>query len=311
MKLAISFFMSIILLAMPQAGAQSINCEVKDKALRLGQATAQQPASISILAAFVPTENDDANLKEGLQAKFETALRDINNQFKSQYIHITLISKGVLNFDSPMTHKPDSLQDVVLRMSIDENVTFYRDTKDVDIVVFLTNFQGDGYGGGMVCGASGADLAIPETAFIAINLNSYCDHFALTLAHELGHVMGAGGVDATDAYGNAVRDGGDCFPYARAYQLKRAARQIFGYRTVMAPACPGRACDPHTMNWSSPDSCYAVSRYSCLPLGDAGHNNVLVLNQTARWIAGLHKKKLSNIQKTIDELQKLMKWADD
>lgn len=105
-----------------------------------------------------------------------------------------------------------------------------------------------------------------ESAFSVVDRGCMLPNYSL--AHELGHLMGATH-DAASAGG-----GQGFFPYSYGYQAPNRS-----FRTIMAYNCPG-SC-PRVNYWSNPDG-----RYNGQPTGVAGQaDNRRTLNATAAYVA--------------------------
>ncbi len=143
-----------------------------------------------------------------------------------------------------------------------------RERERADVMVMVVDTGADV----PVCGSAQQILATRETAFLAVERRCLSEH---TLAHEMGHLLGA---DHNTE--NATLDP-PRFAYGHGY---RAAVDIESrWRTVMAQECPEVACDRVNL-WSSP-----LIHHNGQPTGTADiHDNARVLRETKAIIAGFY-----------------------
>lgn len=143
-----------------------------------------------------------------------------------------------------------------------------REGERADVMVMIIDTRT----GASACGLAQQILATRETAFLAVERRCLDHH---TLAHEIGHLMGADH-DPENAALDPPR-----FAYGHGYRFKEEAAP--GWRTVMALECIDRAC-PRVNLWSSP-----VIQHGGLPTGSADlHDNARVLRETKGVVAGFY-----------------------
>lgn len=143
-----------------------------------------------------------------------------------------------------------------------------REIEQADVMVMVVDTEAVS----PVCGLAQQILATKETAFAAVERRCLEKH---TLAHEIGHLLGA---DHNTEH--AVLDP-PRFGYGHGY---RAAPDIAPrWRTVMAQECPDVACERVNL-WSSP-----LIHHNGQPTGTVDtHDNARVLRETKAIIAGFY-----------------------
>ncbi len=119
------------------------------------------------------------------------------------------------------------------------------------------------------CGLAQQVLATRETAFLALERRCLDHH---TLAHEIGHLLGADH-DPENATLDPPR-----FAYGHGYRSNN--EKLPDWRTVMALECTERAC-PRINLWSSPSVQHEGSPTGSFDL----HDNARVLRETKRIIS--------------------------
>lgn len=143
-----------------------------------------------------------------------------------------------------------------------------RERERADVMVMVVDSGADA----LLCGSAQQILATRETAFLAVERRCLSEH---TLAHEIGHLLGA---DHNTE--NATIDP-PRFAYGHGYRA--AADVVPRWRTVMAQECPDVACGRVNL-WSSP-----LIHHNGQPTGTVDvHDNARVLRETKAIIAGFY-----------------------
>lgn len=118
-----------------------------------------------------------------------------------------------------------------------------------------------------------------ERAYGACNIASVDDDY--TMAHEVGHIMGAGHPNILDS-----DPGPQLFPYSSAYMYDGANGT--NYTTVMGYNSNGGKSYEVLPYFSSPD---VKNPYTGESLGDANHDNVKTLKSTCEKVAAFRAAK--------------------
>ncbi|HED4876063.1 TPA: hypothetical protein R4K21_001869 [Stenotrophomonas maltophilia] len=143
-----------------------------------------------------------------------------------------------------------------------------REGERADVMVMII----DTHSGAPACGLAQQVLATRETAFLAVERRCLAQH---TLAHEIGHLLGA------DHDPENVTLDPPRFAFGHGYQFN--AEDAPGWRTVMALECSDRTC-PRVNIWSSP-----LIQHGGVPTGSVDlHDNARVLRETKGVVAGFY-----------------------
>lgn len=143
-----------------------------------------------------------------------------------------------------------------------------REGERADLMVMII----DTHSGAPACGLAQQVLATRETAFLAVERRCLAQH---TLAHEIGHLLGA------DHDPENVTLDPPRFAFGHGYQFN--AEDAPGWRTVMALECSDRTC-PRVNLWSSP-----LIQHGGVPTGSVDlHDNARVLRETKGVVAGFY-----------------------
>lgn len=143
-----------------------------------------------------------------------------------------------------------------------------REGERADLMVMII----DTHSGAPACGLAEQVLATRETAFLAVERRCLAQH---TLAHEIGHLLGA------DHDPENVTLDPPRFAFGHGYQFN--AEDAPGWRTVMALECSDRTC-PRVNLWSSP-----LIQHGGVPTGSVDlHDNARVLRETKGVVAGFY-----------------------
>jgi hypothetical protein len=143
-----------------------------------------------------------------------------------------------------------------------------REGERADVMVMII----DTHSGAPACGLAQQVLATRETAFLAVERRCLAQH---TLAHEIGHLLGADH-DLENVTLDPPR-----FTFGHGYQFN--AEDAPGWRTVMALECSDRTC-PRVNIWSSP-----LIQHGGVPTGSVDlHDNARVLRETKGVVAGFY-----------------------
>lgn len=243
----------------------------------LNSPRADDGSLIDVMVVYTPKAvtflGGEANMEFAIENVI--ALSNLTYQNSSVNFQLRLVHTELVNYvESPfvdlsrLTNPSDGVMD---------NVHTLRNTYKADLVALIpgTSAEDRGY-----CGIANlpTSLPAPTTGFSVTEALCISD---ITFPHELGHNMGKAHDPA-----NA---GGAVHPYAYGYQDKaNPPGQDWGDFVTLMAYSDGGECPPVYQPgvcpaiawWSSPDQ-----THNGKPLGTAGQNNALSLNQTALQIA--------------------------
>lgn len=216
--------------------------------------------TITVLAAFTPAAAAQL-LNPSLLAQNAVDIANMSYRNSNILPRLYLLDTYTTSYIETGNLATDVLR---LRRKADgfmDEVHGRRDTVAADVVLLLTSSAASS----TKCGRAAAVGATPVTAFAVVLQN--CAAANYTLAHEVGHLQGAGH--------NQEQDNGSPYPYGHGYIYPAG-----GWRTIMAYPCPSTPCT-RIPYWSNPNI-----RYGGVPMGtDAISNNARVLNETASQVA--------------------------
>lgn len=212
------------------------------------------PVAIDVLCLFTTDVKKNSADPEGLAT---SAIAHANVAFRESSLPLTLACARVqlVEYSESGNQETDLQRLIAVDDGFLDDVHSIRDTVRADIVVMLVNDSA-------ICGISGEIGASADTAFAVVHYT--CADSYLSLAHEVGHLLGARHNPEADPTPT----------YAHGYICN--AKQ---WRTVMAYNLD---CDClRIARWSGPKVLYNGD----IAGSDATHNNVRALGETCRRVA--------------------------
>lgn len=228
-------------------------------------------AQIDLLVAYTDLVADSLGGAAGVEVMVEATVAEANLGFDDSAIGAQLALVGVVDsgWDEDGFGWVSSLSALA---DVDDGaldgVARERDALGADVVSLLV--EGDGGS----CGV-GYLMAVPSAAFAGYAysvVDHRCASSSLTLAHEIGHNLGA-----QHDHDNATSS--PAYPYAYGFRDVEA-----GHRSVMAYPCDDGAC-PRRNRWSDPTARVDGSVFGVDAEADAPAHNVAALRLTADVVA--------------------------
>lgn len=233
---------------------------------------------VDLLVAYTPAARDAAGGDSAIRNSIQTTVASANQAFTNSGVQIefSLVHMMLVNYDeaggdvttalAPLRNTNDGVMD---------EVHAARNTYGADLVSLWIQGSAGGPWGGTV--GYGYQLASPvSTSFAPWAFNTVERYWApsLTMAHELGHNMGA-------QHDRANSSNAGAYSYSYGYQ-----NAVLGsaFRTIMAYQCAAMNC-PKIPYWSNP-----VVSYNGTPTGIASNqsnsaDNAQTLNNTRATVA--------------------------
>jgi hypothetical protein len=222
------------------------------------------PVSIDVLVAYTTGAK---NAVADISATIQLALAEANQSYVNSGINIKL--SLVDSFEVTYSETGKTFDQILADFVANSTVQNRRDTSGADLAAMIIN-QSD------FCGLADAIMANAATAFAIVHYDCATGYYSL--AHELGHLMGARHDEQHDASTTP-------FAYGHGYEHPSPMGQRF--RTIMAYKCNSPDnCEPRVQYWSNPNVTYAG-----VAMGTAAtNNNVRVLNGTATTVAAFRNR---------------------
>ena len=219
------------------------------------------PPKINVLVTFTDiAKHYIYKGAEGIRCATVTAIAATNGTLKGLNVSLTA--------PPPVRTKYPEMKDISLDK---KHVRHYQDVlenrrdNNGDIVVVLVSTSGSPKADLM--GSNKTEPA--DDAFVVMPVEMLTVPFVL--AHELGHILGAGHHTSAGV-----------FPNSCAHYQDEAANHCTMWKTIMVNGDPCGACPP-LPRWSNPQE---LENCSGLPLGRPDRNNAATLNATACTVEG-------------------------
>ncbi|MBL8232546.1 MAG: hypothetical protein JNL98_28875, partial [Bryobacterales bacterium] len=232
---------------------------------------------IDLMVAYTAAARDSAGGVTAIQNNIQTTVASANQAFTNSGVQIqfNLVHTMLVNYSEGSGDVTDAL--APLRSTSDgvmDEVHAARDTHGADLVCLWIQGSAGGPWGGTVGYAY--QLTSASSSFAPWGFSVVEQYWAAsyTMAHELGHNMGA-------QHDRANAGNSGAYSYSYGYQ-----NAVLGsaFRTIMAYQCAGMSC-PKIPYWSNP-----VVSYNGTPTGIASNqansaDNALTLNNTRTAVA--------------------------
>jgi hypothetical protein len=215
------------------------------------------PTQINVLVGYTPKA---ANAVSDIIATITLAVAEANTSYRNSGVNINLKLTGTMSTDQ-YDEDGKTLERILADFVQDDKIRLKRKNVLADLVaVIIDNSE--------ACGLADAIMATASTAFAIVYYDCATGYYSL--AHELGHLMGAR---------HDEQDDPSVQPYAYGHGFRHDASPT--WRTIMAYDCTVQNGCPRLQFWSNP----RVNKEQD-PMGTVDRNdNARVLNQTAATVA--------------------------
>lgn len=234
--------------------------------------------NINILIAFTP---QTATILGDLASSFQIAVDKMNQSFANSTVNLHVALVGQVGVPVEYSDSTSALSGVMRALP----VLIARDKTNADVVVLVAHFAD-------ACGVASQILAGASTAFVTVA--DTCMNSNLSMAHEIGHLLGARHDAANDSSSTPYAYGhGYAGFFNDPYQLGTV--QVC-WHTIMSYARPLSTCadDPRINYWSNPSVLYSAVAGHPHATGVANSSNVAaVLNLTGSSAGAFHNTKLA------------------
>jgi hypothetical protein len=250
---------------------------------------ANAPA-IDVLIAYTPKA---ASFFGNVSSSAQTAISQMNQSFANSGISLQVKLAGTIAVNADYANSTAALN----ALTSMPNVKAMRNTVKADVVVMFAEFSDS-------CGLANSILATPTTAYAVVADN--CVIGNLSMAHEIGHLLGARHNPDVDpsttpyAYGHGfyhyvysnTSSTGPCFHTIMSYAVPTPPTP-WSWQGLPYPPPSNFSCtsDPRINYWSSPALTYAG-----WPIGRSSDmNNTAVLNATGGAAASFGNTGISTL----------------
>jgi hypothetical protein len=230
----------------------------------LAQSTAQsrkgrrEPVTITMMVAYTPkAARHYTKIENDLIA---LAVEETNQSFrlsKLGHIRVELVHTVRLDYDEAGKAHFDHLFDMVDKVPPFRELHKLRDEKKADVVILVVDDPGG-------CGLATRVAATAEEAFAIVHHE--CAASTYSLAHELGHLIGA-------RHDRALDQSKGPFPFGHGYVNGSKWRTMMAYKNTCNDC-------PRLPIWSNPEVRIKGER-----AGDREHNNAKVILEQAERVA--------------------------
>ncbi|MDX2137556.1 MAG: DUF5011 domain-containing protein, partial [Chloroflexota bacterium] len=239
----------------------------------LAPASAINPVQIDILIAYTDDARVAYSTTENIQNAIALAVHSTNQAYINSgvYARLRLVSAVEVGYNETGDMSLD-LQRITNQDGVLDELLTLRNTVAADVVTLITNPPVSDYCGlawfmNSFYSTSGNPLQFANFAYSVVYLG--CLPGGLTLAHEVGHIMGL------DHDRNNSGPDAPILPYAFGYQHPNGfLRDVMAYSNGCTMPCPA-------INYFSSGS----NRFGQLALGDSTTDGSSALNFTAPYVA--------------------------
>lgn len=230
-------------------------------------ATAADPAQVDIMVAYTPAARLEAGSATAIQAMINKSIADTNQAYVNSQIYMQL--RLVQTVEVAYTENFDMSVDLDALTATNDGVMDslhqLRNTWGADLVTLFTADTG-GMAAGIAWVMTDPNYTGNDTLGFSVVMQKYADSTNYTLAHELGHNLGAVHDRPNSTFPGA-------FPYSYGHRFN--GNDGVEYRTIMSYA-PGQRIP----NFSNPNITYQGVATG-VPIGQPGEaDNASTFNQT-------------------------------
>jgi len=235
-----------------------------------------EDVEVDVMILYTPAARLDAGGSEAIMDLIDLAIKETNQAYQNSGINqrVRLVYVQEINYVESRSMTTDLNRLTRKTDGFMEEVHALRDMYQADMVSMLTTNNSN-------CGIAWL-MNRPEAwfgdwAFSVVDI--MCATGYLSLAHELGHNMGAN-------HNREASDGNGSYPFSFGYRAPN-----FAFRTIMSYSCPG-GC-PRVPYFSNPALMYKDAALGVVSTALNSADNARTLNLNARLVAGFRSNPVA------------------